>query len=92
HPNSLAPSNNSFDRSIHIFHSATVWFYAPSDFCSTDEMYQEIIQANPDYGGVPCFDTVFVTAGPLVAHIHLLFSYIDPYNQEEVPCMLITWF
>ena len=63
-------------------------------------MCREIIQANPHYSGAPRFDTVFVSvsddkdimAGLLVAQVHLLFSYFDPYDQEEVPCMLITWF
>ena len=63
-------------------------------------MYQEIIRANSSCGGVPRFDTVFVSvsddkevmAGLLVTRIHLLFSYFDPYDGEEVPCTLITWF
>lgn len=101
HPNSLAPPSDSFDGPIRIFHSATVQFYAPSsDSCGTGGMYREIIRANPDHGGVPCFDTVFVSisddkkvmAGLLVARVHLLLSYFDPYDQKEVPCGLITWF
>ena len=100
HPDSLTPPDDSFDGPICVFHSATVQFYAPSDFCGASGMYREIIRANPDYGGVPRFDTIFVSvgddekvmAGLLVARVHLLFSYVDPYDQQEVPCVLITWF
>ena len=102
HPDSLAlpPSDGSFDGPIRVFHSATVQFYAPSDLCGTGGMYREIIRANPYYGGVPRFDTVFVSvdddkevmAGLLVARVHLLFSYFDPYDREKVPCVLISWF
>jgi len=100
HPNSLALPDDSFDGPIHVFHSAMVQFYAPSDFCSAGGMYREIIRANLDCGGVPHFDTIFVSvnddkevmAGLLVARVHLLFSYFDPYDGEEVPCALIAWF
>jgi hypothetical protein len=90
HPNSLAAPSDSFDSDapIHVFHSATVQFYTPSDLCGAGGMHQEIIWANPDYGGVPRFDTIFVSisddkkvmAGLLVAQVHLLFSYFDPYD------------
>ena len=63
HPNSPAPlsPDDSFDGPIRVFHSATVQYYAPSDFCGTGGMCREIIRANPHYSGAPRFDTVFVS-------------------------------
>jgi hypothetical protein len=99
HPDSLAPPDDLFGGPIRVFHSATMEFYAPSDLCGAGGMYREVIQANPNFGGVPRFDTIFVSvsddkkvmAGLLVARVRLLFSYFDPYDQKEVSCVLVTW-
>ena len=63
-------------------------------------MHRERIRANPKYGGSSRFDTVFVTVGEesdpmcglLVARMWLLFTYFDPYDSQDVPCALVTWF
>jgi hypothetical protein len=63
-------------------------------------MYREVIRANPSFGGLPRFDTVFVSVGSeeeamgglLVARVWLFFSYFDPYHGKEVPGALVTWF
>ena len=66
-----------------------------------------IIRANPNYGGNPWFDTVFVSVadanssdlegeyamgGLLVAWVHLFFSFYDPVLQCHMPCAFINWF
>jgi hypothetical protein len=97
HQNSI---DKSFDGPIHIFHSAKVRFYMPSDLCGTSGMYCEMIYANYDPNGSSQFDTIFVAIGNdedaigglLVAHVRLLFSYFDPYSGKDVPCALVTWF
>ena len=94
------PSDTSFDGSIRIFNSAKVEFYAPSDLCGTGGMHWEVIHANPNFGGSPRFDTVFVSVGDeamamnglLVAWVWLIFSYFDPYHSKDIPCALVTWF
>jgi hypothetical protein len=102
HPDSSQPMplDNSFDGPIHVFHSAKVHLYAPSDLCGTGGMLRETICANPDYCGSRHFDTVFVSIGNeedvmnglLVAQVKLLFSFFDPYHGKDVPCALVTWF
>jgi hypothetical protein len=104
HPNAnclqVESPNDSFDGPIHVFHSAKVQFFAPSNLCGTGGMYRETIYANPDYSGSPRFDTVLVATGDdkevmgglLVARVWLLFSYFDPYHRKDVPCALVTWF
>jgi|ERR1700722_5302554 len=65
HPNSIhpIPSDNSFNGPIHVFHSAKVQYYAPSDLCGASGMCREVIHANPSYGGSPHYDTVLVSVG-----------------------------
>ena len=70
-------------------------------------MYQERICANPNYGGNPQFDTVFVSVadadspdlegeyamgGSLVAQVLLFFSFYNSVLQTHIPCALINWF
>ena len=104
HPYSshLAPLDNSFEGPIHVFHSAKVQYYAPSDLCGVGGMHNEVIHANPSYGhhGLPCFDTVFISVdddkkvmgGLLVARVLLLFSFFDSYCGKDISCALVTWF
>ena len=101
HPNSSCPSSldNSFDGPIHVFHSAKVQFYVPSDLCGAGGMLQETIRTNPNYAGSPRFDTVFISVGDeeamdglLATHVLLLFTFFDPYHGKDIPCALITWF
>ena len=49
-----------FSLSIHVFHSATVTFYALSDMCGAGGMYREHIWANKQWKGKPQHHTVFV--------------------------------
>src|ERR1700760_3052594 len=94
------PLDDSFDGPIRIFHSAKVQYYAPSDLCGTGGMYRETIHANPNYSGLPRFDTVLVSVadekevmgGLLVARVRLLFTYFDAYHGKNIPCALVTWF
>ena len=96
-----------FSSKISVFHSAVASFYAPSNHSGVSGMYQERIRANPNYGGNPRFDTVFVSiadpdspdlegeyamGGLLIARILLFFSFYDPVLQTYIPCALINWF
>lgn len=104
HPTSEPPASldecPSFDGPIKVFHSAIACFYAPSELCGVGGMHQERIRANPYWSGGPRHDTAFISIddklpgmrGMLIAQIRLLFSYCDPYLQEEFPCALIRWF
>lgn len=92
----------NFTGKIQVFHSATTRFYAPSDLCGAGGMYRQCIRCNPSWYGHPRQDTVFVVQdddegqigmeGMLVARLHLLFSIVDEYNDETVPCALVSWF
>jgi hypothetical protein len=96
-----------FSSKISVFHSAVASFYAPSNHSGASGMYRERIRANPNYGGNPRFDTVFVSVadadspdlegeyamgGLLVARVLLFFSFYDPVLQKYIPCALINWF
>ena len=104
HPNRPIPDDLatriSFNGKIHVFHSAVARFYAPSDLCGAGGMYWQRIRCNPSWYGHSRFDTVFVVqdedllgmAGLLVARVRLLFSFVDDYHRETVPCALVSWF
>ncbi|KAF7436245.1 hypothetical protein PC9H_003074 [Pleurotus ostreatus] len=93
--------DNLFNGPIHVYHSATIQFYAPSELCGEGGMHREMIRSNPRLSGSPRYDTVFVSAGRedgdtmnglLVARVRLLFSYFDVYTEKQVPCALVHWF
>jgi hypothetical protein len=102
HPKSNCPTpqDDSFNGPIHVFHSATIQFYAPSDLCGAGGMHREVLRANPSCSGMKRFDTVLVSmdgdstaiGGLLVARLWLLFSYFDPYRRKDISCALVTWF
>ena len=49
------------NKLIHVYHSASVTFYAPSDPSSIDGMHREQIQATPSWWGGPLqYDCVFM--------------------------------
>lgn len=104
HPNHPVPDDVitqvHFTGKIHVFHSAITRFYAPSDLCGAGGMYRQRIRSNPSWYGYPRRDTVFVVQdedqpgmdGLLVARVHLFFSFFDDYDEETVPCALVSWF
>jgi hypothetical protein len=84
---------------VHVFHSATATFFAPSDPSGIRGMRREYIRATPSWRGKgPRYDTVFVVEddekpgvrGLNVARIRLFFSFT--YNDVEFPCALVEWF
>jgi len=88
-----------FSGRIHVYHSATAQFYAPSDLCGAGGMYREQIRSNPSWYGSPRHDTVFVSLddvlgmqGMVIAQVHLFLSFRDPYLDREFPCALVSWF
>ncbi|KAF9053428.1 hypothetical protein BJ165DRAFT_1571490 [Panaeolus papilionaceus] len=93
-------SQVAFTGKIHVYHSATARFYAPSDLCGAGGMYRQKVRCNPSWYGHPRRDTVFVVQdedkpgmeGLLVARLHLLFSFYDDFTEEVIPCALVSWF
>jgi hypothetical protein len=91
-----------FDGPIHVFHSATIQSYMPSDLCGAGGMHREVLCANPSDGRMQCFDTVLISIGDnndcaviqglLVVQVWLFFSYFDPYHKKDIPYALVTWF
>lgn len=84
---------------IHVYHSATAVFHAPSDLCGVGGMRKEVIRATPRWrNGPPRYDCVFVETNAEavgfraldVARIWLFFSLKDA--GEEIPCALVHWF
>ncbi|KAH9974793.1 hypothetical protein BGW80DRAFT_1490177 [Lactifluus volemus] len=84
---------------VHVFHSATATFFAPSDPSGIRGMRRECIRATPSWRGKgPRHDTVFVVEddkkpgmrGLNVARIRLFFSFT--YNDVKFPCALVEWF
>lgn len=87
-----------FEGIIHVHHSATATFYAPSDLCGAGGMQHEIIRSTPDFRGGPRYDTVFVEVdadqtgflGMMVARVFLFFSF--HYRRKEYSCALAQWY
>ncbi|KAI0364939.1 hypothetical protein BV20DRAFT_1056861 [Pilatotrama ljubarskyi] len=92
---------------IHVFHSATATFYAPSDPSGIGGMHREHIRATPSWRKGPArYDCVFLGKDPSelgfrslhVARVRLLFSFRpDPLfsvldTSEDIPCALVEWF
>ena len=92
---------------IHVYHSATATFYAPSDPSGVGGMHREHIRATPSWRkGPPRYDCVFVGADPtqrgfrslMVARVRLFFSFrfLDAHlimdEARDFSCTLFEWF
>lgn len=97
----LAPLANcpQFSGHIHVYHSAIVRFYAPSDPCGAGGMYHKLICSNPSWHGEgACRNTVFVMTNPdhdgfwgmCVGRVYLFFSFV--YEGVDYHCALVHWF
>lgn len=88
-----------FDGRIHVYHSATARFYAPSDLCGAGGMHRERIRSNPRWhGAYPRHDTVLINVdselpgmlGIIVGRVFLFFSFT--HHDTYYTCALIQWF
>ena len=89
-----------FQGKIHVFHSATATFCAPSDQSGVGGMRREIIRATPSWqGGPPRYDCVYVAKGGLetegfrsllVGRVRLFFSCVHAGHRYS--CALLDWF
>lgn len=83
---------------IHVFHSATATFYAPSDLCGSGGLCRETIRSTPYFRGGPRRDTIFVERdanksgmeGMDVARVMLFFSFST--ERKTYSCALINWY
>ena len=88
-----------FIRNISVFNSASATFYAPSDLCGKEGMWQEYIWACPNWRNEgPHQDCVIVVTdldragfqGMDVAHIICFFAF--SFQGHQYPCAVIHWF
>ncbi|KAF6744017.1 hypothetical protein DFP72DRAFT_1036008 [Ephemerocybe angulata] len=103
HPNRVLPSpiedHIQFQGRIYVYHSAVARFFSPSDSCGAGGMHRQTIRCNRFWKGYQRFDTVLVDQddepslnGMLVAQLRLLFSFFDPYTNQDLQCALVNWF
>lgn len=86
-----------FPGPIHVYHSATARFYAPSDLCGAGGMYRERIRSNPNWHGYARRDTVFIQTdanldgmpGMAIGRVLLFFSFT--FDDRYFPCALVNW-
>ncbi|TDL21906.1 hypothetical protein BD410DRAFT_284313 [Rickenella mellea] len=99
-------STNAFSMSIQLFcekirvhHTATAYFYAPSDPCGVGGMRREMIRATPSWRkGHARQDCVFIETNPHlsgmrgldVARVLRFLSF--KFRGTHYPCALVRWF
>jgi hypothetical protein len=93
---SLCPD---FNGKVHVFHSATASFYAPSDICGVNGMLRYVIRSAPTWRNGPArHDCVFIEHDPTlpgfqglyVAQVILFFSFC--FRGVDYSCALVRWF
>ncbi|KAJ2915204.1 hypothetical protein MD484_g5208, partial [Candolleomyces efflorescens] len=89
----------SFTGKIHVHHSATARFYAPSDACGAGGMQRQMIRCNRWWRNHGRMDTILVSMddqagmdGMMVAQARLFFSFSDPLKGTTHHCALVNWF
>ncbi|KAF8992099.1 hypothetical protein BDZ89DRAFT_1097399 [Hymenopellis radicata] len=83
---------------IYVHHSATAYYYSPSDISGIRGMKRERIRSTPSWYGHHRRDCAFVTQdsekpgfkGMSVIRVMLFFSFT--YDGKEYPCALVHWF
>ncbi len=86
------------DVNIYVHHSATAYYYTPSDISGIRGMKHEHIRSTPSWYGYPRRDCALVVEnadipgfrGMSVVWILLFFSFT--YDGTEYPCALVHWF
>jgi hypothetical protein len=87
------------DDKIHVFNSAIVTFYAPSDISGIAGMRREHIRATASWRKGPArYDCILVNSDPgidgarsfEIARVFLFFSFRR--QDKEYPCALVQWF
>ncbi|KAI0676186.1 hypothetical protein C8Q78DRAFT_1065111 [Trametes maxima] len=87
------------EEKIHVYHSATATYYAPSDAFGVGGMHRKHIRATPSWcGGPQRYDCVFVNKnqhepglhGMGIARVRLLFSFRT--GGKNYPCAAVDWF
>ena len=97
--NTFSSSIQFFDEKFRVHHTATAYFYAPSDPCGVGGMHREMIRATPSWRkGHSRHDCVFIETNPDLSGMHgldvarvlqfLSFTYRGIYY----PCALVRWF
>ncbi|KAH6908107.1 hypothetical protein BKA70DRAFT_1104154 [Coprinopsis sp. MPI-PUGE-AT-0042] len=88
-----------FTGKVHVHHSATARFYAPSDMCGTGGMQRQMVRCNRSWQNRTRMDTVLVAQsdepgmkGMMIAQLRLLFSFHDPTTNMSHACALVNWF
>jgi hypothetical protein len=87
------------DTRVRVFHSATAYFWAPSDPSGVGGMRREVIRATPSWrSDGPRYDCVYLMVDPealgfralSVVRVQLLFSF--RWSGKAYPCALVKWF
>ncbi|KAF9029372.1 hypothetical protein BDZ89DRAFT_950655 [Hymenopellis radicata] len=83
---------------VYVFHSATAYFYAPSDISGIRGMRRERIRSTPSWYGHHRRDTALVVTDPdkpgfrgmSVVRVLLFFSFT--HDSKEYECALVHWY
>ncbi|KAF9044507.1 hypothetical protein BDZ89DRAFT_1099714 [Hymenopellis radicata] len=83
---------------VYVYHSATAYFYAPSDISGIRGMRRERIRSTPSWYGFHRRDTALVVTdetlpgfrGMSVVRVLLFFSFT--HASKEYECALVHWF
>ncbi|KAI0324376.1 hypothetical protein GY45DRAFT_1262927 [Cubamyces sp. BRFM 1775] len=80
-------------KRVHVFHSATATYYAPSDPSGSGGMHREHIRATPSWRkGPPRYDSVFLGRDPSAQGFRSLHAARVRAFLSLLPCALVEWF
>ncbi len=89
----------SFRGQVCVYHSAKVFFYAPSEISGTGGMHTEVIRSNPHWrNSYPRFDTVLIDLDPDIPGFRgmvigrVLAFLAFTHESTRYPCALVQWF
>jgi hypothetical protein len=89
-----------FSGAIDVFHSASAYYYAPSDICGSQGMTCQVIHSTSCWKNGPArYDCILVDndptlpgiAGMYVGQVILFFSF-KYRGYDYYPCALVKWF
>ncbi|TFK19711.1 hypothetical protein FA15DRAFT_659672 [Coprinopsis marcescibilis] len=88
-----------FNGKLRVYHSASAYFYAPSDACGARGMQKQVLRCNPNWKDSARYDTVFVAlnntptiSGTKIGQLCLIFSFTNTESGAVHPCAFVNWF